>query len=199
MNQQIKVISFSSPKGGVGRTMTLANCAKIYADGAEWAGLKKVVTLLVDFDFHAPGIQYYDFLSSNDIRSYQVNGKSFSSFMELQAELNECQIGVAYLFNTLLNHPGYRSICDAAMKTMKVNEDEGLQYFQENVIKLFKDEGLDPLNHVIRFEQKSLFILPAGSPYQKSYNDIVFGFQWLNFINNFLGIYLVDCILYYIT
>jgi hypothetical protein len=48
-----RFIAFYSYKGGVGRTLALANCARVLA-----AGGKRV--LLMDFDLEAPGLHHFD-------------------------------------------------------------------------------------------------------------------------------------------
>ncbi|UQA62137.1 KGGVGR-motif variant AAA ATPase [Polyangium aurulentum] len=58
MDRQGQVITFYSYKGGVGRSMALANLAAIYAHRG-----KRVLAL--DFDFEAPGLHRY-FLSSRE-------------------------------------------------------------------------------------------------------------------------------------
>lgn len=48
-----RFVAFYSYKGGVGRTLALANCARVLA-----AGGKQV--LLMDFDLEAPGLQHFE-------------------------------------------------------------------------------------------------------------------------------------------
>lgn len=48
-----RFVAFYSYKGGVGRTLALANCARVLA-----AGGKRV--LLMDFDLEAPGLQHFE-------------------------------------------------------------------------------------------------------------------------------------------
>ena len=51
-----QVISFYSYKGGVGRTMAVANVGRLLADQASRTGQR---VLLIDWDLEAPGLQEY--------------------------------------------------------------------------------------------------------------------------------------------
>lgn len=197
MKKATKIISFSSSKGGVGRTMTLTNCAKIYSEGRDWAGIESSITLLVDFDFHAPGIHYYDFLSEKQNKKYQVYNSTFSTYKDLQNELNQNNIGIAFFLSKIVNNNEYLKKCNQFLSFKETNSEKAIASFQNYVLnELFKKDDFNPLKHLIQIKSESLFILPAGSPNHHEYNDTVFKFDWKAFIEKQMGINLIDCIIY---
>lgn len=196
MIKSLKTLSFSSPKGGVGRTMTLTNCANIYSRGVDWAGIEPSNTLLFDFDFHAPGIQFYDFQKEEILKKYQIGDNLFSTFIELQSFLGKNKTGVAFLFTKIIQNLSYVQKCEDTIRGMKKNETDALKNFQNFVFQLFEQKEYDPINHLIQVPSKSIYILPAGSPVESTYNEVVFKFEWLRFINNYMGIHLIDCIIF---
>lgn len=195
MNTTTKVLSFSSAKGGVGRTMTLANCAKIYSKGVTWTGIIPSTTLLVDLDFNAPGIHYYDFADQEENKIYKIGNRNFSCFSKIQTELDKNNIGIAFLLNDLINNRAYKNKCDETIKLLKKQNESAIESFQNYVFELFENKQYNPLNHLIQFSPGPLYVLPAGSPNNSRYCEIIFGFEWLDFINNYLGVYLIDCVI----
>ncbi len=77
------LITFYSYKGGVGRTMALANIATLLA---KWG--KRV--LLVDWDLEAPGIEHF-FFNSTELRQIHQRKGLIDLFNEL-SELNESNV-----------------------------------------------------------------------------------------------------------
>jgi cellulose biosynthesis protein BcsQ len=168
MKKATKIISFSSSKGGVGRTMTLSNCAKIYSKGKDWAGIESSITLLVDFDFHAPGIQYYDFLLDDVSKQYDIFKSKFHTYKELQSELNQNKIGIAFLLSKIVNNNEYLKQCEQLLKIKEINSEKAVVDFQNYVLKdLFTQDDYNPLRHLNKLKYESLFIIPAGSPKNK--------------------------------
>ncbi len=69
-----RFVAFYSYKGGVGRTLALANCARVLA-----AAGKQV--LLMDFDLEAPGLQHFDVFRPKKVKE-DAALQGFSEYLE---------------------------------------------------------------------------------------------------------------------
>ncbi|MBD2704813.1 hypothetical protein IC229_29550 [Spirosoma sp. BT702] len=199
MKDSIKILSFSSPKGGVGRTMTLCNCAKLYSEGIIWAGIDPTVTVLIDFDFTAPGIHYYDFLKDKNIKGYKTSKSVELNYKSIQHELDTNEIGLVFYFIRLIENDRYKKKCSEILKLIKVDSKKAIQSFREFVFDMFENDFYNPQNHLVEINNatsETIFILVAGSPKNKHFNDFALKFNWQSFINEFLGLYLIDCVLF---
>ena len=190
MSKEQAVISFTSPKGGVGRTMTLANFASIYSNGVEWANIEKHNVLLIDLDFNAPGIHYYDFY-----RDYYriTNIIDTNSNNYIDDILKSKEIGLAFYFNNLSHNEKYLKKCEETISSINCNEkDEAIKLFRDFVFfELFLSDEFNPINHLITLDKQLIYILPAGSPSNPKYNDLFFDFDWLEFVKYNLGDFLI--------
>lgn len=192
--KNIASISFTSPKGGVGRTMTLANIAKIYADGVSWANIEKHSVLMIDLDFNAPGIHYYDFNKySNDYLTQNSHNKNF------EEKLKTNEIGLAFYLNKLLHYDNYREKCSEINSLFNDSkEEQAIKMFHDYLFdELFQIDEFSPLLHLIKIEEESIYLYPAGSPSNPNYSNIFFDFDWLEFLKFYFGDYLIKYLIEY--
>ncbi len=206
-------LSFSSPKGGVGRTMVAANVAAIYASGCEWAGLEKTAVLAVDTDVRAPGLHFYDFLShlktvegdtaNGEGWNYWFGGKPISSIGELHSEIRkQSTTGILYWVAALMNSEFKEAIMNAKNRGVTENEADKIAY--EKTIQLIErnldspNNLLDPLHHLVQIKDPTgatrLLLLPAADPQQTGYRKAVLDFSWNAFFSQFSGLAVLDAL-----
>ncbi|WP_440963954.1 KGGVGR-motif variant AAA ATPase [Massilia sp. GER05] len=162
-----KIFTFYSFKGGVGRTMSLANVAFL----ASMAG-KRV--LMMDWDLEAPGLEYY----FRGVTERTVDGilKDAPGILNL---LDEWDSGISSLEteDELEEFTSRHASADNFGRFVRSVIDE--RVFPE----LLPSGGcLDIIS------AGSKFIGEAGKPYE----EVLSNFSWHNFFNNNLGGYLLD-------
>jgi hypothetical protein len=198
MTEDIKYLSFSSPKGGVGRTLTLSNCAKIYAKGCGWAGISASVAILADLDFHAPGIHYYDFSKmGNRPAAYQIAGHvarlSHRNFLQ---SLKQQRTGLLFLLTDILNDGQYvRSMSAYAqeLRNDKRPREEIYADITATIDRTLQQKQHDPMRHLVTVENgdSRIYVFPAASPNHEDYQLALFNFNWIAF-NGVFGLLLLD-------
>lgn len=203
MNRDLKYISFSSPKGGVGRTLTLCNCAKIYATGSPWAGIHPCITLLADLDFNAPGLHYYDFskLSGEEKSFYYLASKPESPLTRDQMLdlLDTQRIGLLFLLTAIIRDEQFSAAVATTTASLNNGEEPDADIYKRlngAFTTLLRTKEYNPLDHLIQIENAKgcYFIFPAASPNHPDFNKCVFDFDWLGLILAAFGILLLDCI-----
>lgn len=201
----LKFISFSSAKGGVGRTMTLANLANIYANGSASHGISPKFTLLMDLDFHAPGIHYYAFaqaLTNGTVdktqREFKWNNNTYS-VNQWSAVMESNRIGLIYLLTDILGNK--RFIKKSRVFSRKFHKNTGskiqlIQEYKNFLAEMLTQEEFNPYNHMISSlgNNTSIFLIPAGSPGYSDFNKTVFDFNWHTFLTKHSGVFLIDAI-----
>lgn len=209
MSSEVRVLAFSSPKGGVGRTMTAANIAAIYAAGASAVGIDATPTLIIDFDLESPGVHYYDFaaaLVSAGVPActYEVDGNVFRTPGELVGYLRDTgPFGVAALLAALRTSEGF---ADAILPLSTASDRPPGEAHAEAttaLVTLLRRETessslSNPLRHIIRISDASgttrLVILPAGEPANRAYRSAVLAFSWRDFFENAGGMAVIDAL-----
>lgn len=204
MNNDVRFLSFNSPKGGVGRTLTLINCAKIYSEGIEWAGLVPARTIMADFDFHAPGIHFYDFskifsTSQKEKIAYSIDQNINLDFGKLLLELDKGEYGILFLLSLIIQDESLKlKANEVSLVLNKINDDKKkivLNEFIQYIDFLLVSDKTDPTKHLVRVTRDgkdNLFYLPAGSPGNLKFSELVFKFDWLDFINSYLGYIIIE-------
>jgi hypothetical protein len=197
MINDIKILSFSSPKGGVGRTLTLTNCARIYSKGVEWAGIEKSSVVMADFDFYAPGIHYYNFADTEDQKLYYAFGREMN-YRQVVQLLDSQEVGLLFYLSSIIENQNYKKLCHRIISKYNKSKNNGdiLKEYQEETLAILALDSFNPLHHVVQVPEKSIFILPAASPNHRNFDKKVFDFIWSNFINQYLGLDLLDCIFF---
>ncbi len=195
-----KYLSFSSPKGGVGRTLTLCNCAMIYAKGSSWAGIDPVIPILADLDFHAPGIHHYDFtiLDKHNVAEcfYAFGDQDCLTYEEMLVKLKSQRLGLLFLLTDIMNDPSFRKMSAALGKELKFNPKSAAHIYKEFnafMAKLLSDDKYAPSRHLLKvhYEGRDIYIIPAASPNHDDFNQLVYNFDWSKFNENF-GLFLLD-------
>jgi len=218
MTREPIILSFSSPKGGVGRTMTASNVAAISAVGCEWAGLSPATTALIDMDLQAPGVQYYDFVSSPVFGTaqfgpfrYRIAGVDFEQHRHLIQWLKQKDgFGLLEWLTRINEHPEINRVIVKHRGTragrVKMTTDLMLD-IRRAVAKLMQDlsksgDPLDPLHPRGQFIEVldsrdvcRLYVLPAGEPNHPSYRKASKKFSWSFFFEYRAG-YALLCALY---
>jgi len=203
MDNNSRVISFSSPKGGVGRTMTLVNCASIYANGSRWAGIDKTNTILLDFDFHAPGIHHYDYKlilnSCSEDFSFELcsNSKHFKNKKQLNQYLDSNDIGLLFFLIKITTSGEYIDKVNKINEKLNTNTSNKKDIFgdlNKFLFNLLRTKEYSPLQHCIKTGDNNckIFILPAISTMNDKFSDLVFLFDWNKFINEQFGVNLIN-------
>lgn len=205
------VLSFSSPKGGVGRTMTAANVAVIYAVGCRWAAITRRPTLLIDMDLEAPGAHYYDFRQSLASASvdvmYRVRGKSFLDHKKLQEWIREeSDFGLLYWLTKVTNNRQVQRVIAAHRETRagKVTLTATLisnirQCITEIISATPVGDPLNPLYHLVEVvnynHDVQLYLLPPGDLNQKTYWPVLRNFSWAAFFHYDAGYAILSTLL----
>lgn len=162
-----KILTFYSFKGGVGRTMALANVAFI----ASMSG-KKV--LMMDWDLEAPGLEYY-FRGLTD-RTIDGILRDTPGILNL---LDEWSAGITSLKT------------EKELRDFKSPYDSGdrFQHFTKSVI----DKDIFP---TLIPSAARIDIINAGSKLigdaNKSYEQVLSTFSWTSFFSESLGGYLLE-------
>ena len=222
MKAGLQYISFSSPKGGVGRTMTAANVAAVYAFGCVWAGVAPTPVLLVDMDFEAPGLLYYDFVKlgnsvvphqSKPLR-YAIGRKKFDTLESMLKETRQKPIGLVHLLQNVLSQAAVLDIiADATARytnqksTRSAIRFDPFGYVSDQLGKWLvglqgNEDVLSPVSHIVkvadRDENPLLYILSAGDPEQHDTDLAVAHFSWSFFFERQFGIAVLDAIYHYL-
>jgi hypothetical protein len=167
------IVTFYSYKGGVGRSMALANVAR-------WLQTQRLRVVVVDWDLEAPGLETFF-------------GDNASEKEALKEKIGLVELLTAYkeLFSGLPAIPA-----DIVDQSKEVSQDARDRL--ERMVELL-NEVLPPLSHVLvpikassGDDQTSgtLFLLPAGSRLAgrfRRYAESVQGFDWSEFYAKFEG------------
>jgi hypothetical protein len=187
--------------------MTAANTAMIYAAGCGWAGIPATRTLLIDMDFEAPGIHYYDFAhalaaapSASDRYSYAVADRQFDSFSTLLDWIRRRpRFGFLQWLNDALEVRGVREtlnkfLPDTYRASSPIMSQELLVSVRTRLLHLLgnakrgSDGALDLHQHIISILDAAgdvvLGVLPAGEPQQPHYQQKLRTFNWRSFFDN---------------
>jgi hypothetical protein len=154
------IYTFYSFKGGVGRSMALANIAELFYR----RGLK---VLMVDFDLEAPGLERYFNVSNAQFTTTEILGKR--GVIDLLVSYKQmCSLPKMVQENAVQQNNGE----EASHLIVEPLEDFCVQIYQEN-----QSGG-------------ELFLIPAGrrsGDYFKKYAENVQGFDWQDFYANWEG------------
>jgi len=170
------IYTFYSYKGGVGRSMALANVAK-------WYYLRGLRVVMIDWDLEAPGLESFLYESQDQLE-------------QVRSELGLIDMLLAYKRQfPLLPKP--------AEIRLPPSEEEGEQAkvaHPEQIIKQILHEYLPPLSRMLyrvepstpsdETDGRALWLLPAGwrsGDRFAAYAQAVQGFDWSEFYANFEG------------
>jgi cellulose biosynthesis protein BcsQ len=154
------IYTFYSFKGGVGRSMALANIAELFYR----RGLK---VLMIDFDLEAPGLERYFNVSDAQFTTIEIVGRR--GVIDLLVSYKQmCSLPKMVQENAVQQNNGE----ETSRLIVEPLEDFCVQIYQEN-----QSGG-------------ELFLIPAGrrsGDYFKKYAENVQGFDWQDFYINWEG------------
>jgi len=184
--------------------MSAANVASIYAVGCGWAGIDPRKPFVVDMDFEAPGVQYYDFLkflaslpNGSERLNYEVRGERFSNQRDLLSWLGgHTGFGLLHWINGILGHRDVRRTLNTFLPSTfaaknPVISSKSLLAVEECVKNLLlgSSRDVDPCQHVITVRDSEsgkelLGMFPAGQPEQREFQQELRDFSWRRFVDN---------------
>ncbi len=202
--EQPKLLSFASPKGGVGRTMTAANIGIIYASGCTWANLRRRRTLLVDMDLEAPGIHYYDFATAIAIAqglpscSYRARGEHFQSLSSLHQWIRtQRDFGLLFWLSAVVENQKLDRVISEFRGARRGKVMPSSILISNVITTLFelidaaRGSVFDPSQHAIEVidDNKTplMYLLPPGDPNQGTYQETLKRFVWSQFFEERAG------------
>jgi CobQ/CobB/MinD/ParA nucleotide binding domain/CHAT domain len=154
------IYTFYSFKGGVGRSMALANIAELFYR----RGLK---VLMVDFDLEAPGLERYFNVSNAQFTTTEILGKR--GVIDLLVSYKQMRVLPKMVQNNVVNQD---SLEEANRLVVEPLEDFCVPIYEKS-----QNGG-------------ELFLLPAGrrsGDYFKKYADNLQSFNWQDFYVNWEG------------
>jgi hypothetical protein len=187
--------------------MTAANTAVIYASGSKWAGLNPKKVLLIDMDFEAPGLHYYNFAvgmnavcANHSAYSYEVDGLRFKSLESLLGWMRQRpNFGFLRWLMYILDSPEVRAslgrfLPDTYRSRTPIMSEELLDAVQARVLEMLRrikpntSNDLDLHRHIIKVIDLSgeaiIGVLPAGEPQQPDFQARLRAFNWRSFFDN---------------
>jgi hypothetical protein len=152
-----QITTFYSYKGGVGRSMALANVATILT-------LRQETVLVVDFDLDAPGLHRY-FLPTAP------------SATESSAQVRNADTGVIDLFYELRDRLVNQFATDGSYDPDKTETIDTCRAIVNEMVH--KHQGFTI--PIVQGDTKSIQFLPAGR-FDEHYQERIRNFDWVSFL-----------------
>ncbi len=159
-----RITTFYSYKGGVGRSMALANVATILA-------LRQETVLVIDFDLDAPGLHRY-FLPPAPTAS------------EISGQVPESSAGVIDLFWELRDRLMAQFSTDGSYDPDNAETTDVCRAIVNEIVE--KYQGYTII--VGKDKSKALQFLPAGR-FDAHYQDRIRNFEWVTFFETFKEVF----------
>lgn len=198
------LVAFSSPKGGVGRTMVLANIAALLTRGVKHVGIPPMKVLALDFDFDAPGLHYYDFLSElktdcNTKLNCYFRDQEYSRHEDFIEALQKTGAGLIFWLQAILSNEDITILRNKGKIEGNYHKSvhKIADYFRR--IKQDFNDPCNPFSHLLTmaFGQEgagTLLVFPAGDSKNLNYSDAVLDFDWNAFVNKEDGLIFLDAL-----
>lgn len=199
-------ISVGSPKGGVGKTLFLIHAGLIQAIGCRWAGIDSKFTLLMDFDFNAPGLHTFPLRNAGEWMEqewfYRTQVEDNLSQKDLGLSLRKEPIGLVFLLNSISETAAY-SECENLL--LGSGASAGFDLAVRKMAAYLLEQCNHPesqtclLRHIVSIidgsREPKLALMPAGSPHNSSYYQQVNQLVWPKRIAQGMGIVLEKALL----
>src|SRR5579859_1558445 len=152
------IYTFYSYKGGVGRSMALANVA-------QWFYLQGLRVVMIDWDLEAPGLENFFFTSEKDLENVRY------------------QIGLIDLLMAYKRRfPSLRLPAHASTEEILAILQENLPPISAAFYPIY------PQDHTQSDKSPALWLIPSGLRYREyfsAYARTVQNFDWVDFYTNF--------------